>query len=218
MLDLLSPLSPSPGGETGFDRLAAGFHALVPVLTQALIDELNVLSGLAEPHAVLGFLSAAYLSTVARELTSLMEKECEMALRDNTSSHKVKKHSAKCPATVGRCLLWSTTFTSFPVLCLPSKSDHLPVPVTVNILDDKLDSSGTNGDSVTVIKHPVMLYTVTRKEPRPSCAVSLLILYSSPYFLCLLYFGLFTIAEGKASQQGKKGGEKNNNNQIKCKL
>lgn len=104
MLDLLSALSTSPGGETGFDKLAAGFHSVVPVLTQALIDELNVLSGLAEPHAVLGFLSAAYLSTIAQELTSLMEKECEMALRDNTSSYKVKKYSAKCHATVGRYL------------------------------------------------------------------------------------------------------------------
>lgn len=34
--------------------------------------------------------------------------------------------------------------------------------------------------------------------------MSLLILYSSLYFLCLLYFGLFTVAEGKDSQQGKK--------------
>lgn len=27
---------------------------------------------------------------------------------------------------------------------------------------------------------------------------------SSPYFLCLLYFGLFTVAEGKDAQQGEK--------------
>lgn len=104
MLDLLSGWSISPGGETGFDKLAAGFHSVVPVLTQALTDELYVLSRLTEPHTVLGFLSAAYLSTVAQELTSLMEKECEMALRDNTSSYKVKKYSARCHATVGTCL------------------------------------------------------------------------------------------------------------------
>lgn len=104
VLDLLSALSTSPGGETGFDRLSSGFQSVVPVLTQALIDELDVLSRLAEPHTVLGFLSAAYLSTVAQELTSLMEKECDMALRDNTSSYKIKKNSAKCHATVGRCL------------------------------------------------------------------------------------------------------------------
>lgn len=104
VLDLLSALSTSPGGETGFDRLSSGFQSVVPVLTQALIDELDVLSRLAEPHTVLGFLSAAYLSPVAQELTSLMEKECEMALRDNTSRDKVKKNSAKCHATVGRWL------------------------------------------------------------------------------------------------------------------
>lgn len=104
MLDLLSTLSTGSGGETGFGKLAAGFHSVVPVLTQAFIDELNVLTRLAEPHTVLGFLSAAYLTTIAQELTSLMEKECEMALRDNTSSYKVKKCSAKCHTTAGRCL------------------------------------------------------------------------------------------------------------------
>lgn len=104
VLDLLSALSTSPGGETGFDKLAAGFRSVVPVLTQALTDELNVLSRLAGPHTVLGFLSAAYLSTIAQELSSLMEKECEMALRDNTSSYKVKKYSAKYHTTAGRCL------------------------------------------------------------------------------------------------------------------
>lgn len=105
MVDLLSASCASPGCDTGFDRLVAGFHGAVPVLTQALTDELHVLSRLVEAHAIVGFLSAAYLSPVAQELTSLMEKECEMALRDNTSSSKVKKYSAKSPATVGRWLV-----------------------------------------------------------------------------------------------------------------
>ncbi|TNM89764.1 hypothetical protein fugu_003998 [Takifugu bimaculatus] len=100
VLDLLSALCTSPGCETGFDKLVAGFHCAVPVLTRALTDELHVLSRLVEAHTTVGFLSAAYLRTVAQELTSLMEKECELALRDNTSSYKVKKHSAKSPATV----------------------------------------------------------------------------------------------------------------------
>lgn len=103
MLDLLSALSSSPGGETGFDRLAVGFRSVVPALTQALTDELNVLSRLAEPHTILGFLNVAYLSTVARELASLMERECETALRDNTTlSSKIKKYSARSRATVGK--------------------------------------------------------------------------------------------------------------------
>ncbi|CAG00399.1 unnamed protein product [Tetraodon nigroviridis] len=91
VLNLLSALSTIPGGETGFDKLAAGFHSVAPVLTQTLMDELNTLSRLVEPRTVLGFLSAAYLSIVAQELTSLMEKECEMALRDNTSSYKINE-------------------------------------------------------------------------------------------------------------------------------
>ncbi|XP_073322833.1 uncharacterized protein KIAA0825 homolog [Pagrus major] len=98
---LLSALSLSPGGETGFDRLAAGFYSAVPALTQALTDELHVLSRLAEPHTILGFLNTAYLSTVTHELASQMERECETALRDNTTlSSKIKKYSARSRATV----------------------------------------------------------------------------------------------------------------------
>uniref|UniRef100_A0A3B4Y314 KIAA0825 n=1 Tax=Seriola lalandi dorsalis TaxID=1841481 RepID=A0A3B4Y314_SERLL len=86
---------------TGFDRLAQGFRFVIPALTQALTEELQVLSRLAEPHTILGFLNAAYLSTVARELASLVDRECEMALRDNTSlSGKIKKYSARSRATV----------------------------------------------------------------------------------------------------------------------
>ncbi|XP_027133664.1 uncharacterized protein KIAA0825 homolog isoform X3 [Larimichthys crocea] len=101
VLGLLSALSSSPGGETGFDKLAVGFRSVVPALTQAVTDELHVLSRVAEPHAILGFLNVAYFSTVARELASLMERECEMALRDNTTlSSKIKKYSARSRATV----------------------------------------------------------------------------------------------------------------------
>uniref|UniRef100_UPI0037E8A58D uncharacterized protein KIAA0825 homolog n=1 Tax=Semicossyphus pulcher TaxID=241346 RepID=UPI0037E8A58D len=101
LLLLLSAVSTSPGAETGFDRLAAGFRSVVPALTQALTEELHVLSRLAEPHTILGFINAAYLSTVARELASMMERECETALRDNTTlSSKIKKYSARSRATV----------------------------------------------------------------------------------------------------------------------
>ena len=103
MLDLLSALCSSPGGETGFDRLAIGLCLVVPVLTKALNDEINILLRLAEPHTILGFINAAYLSTVARELACLMEKECEMAFRDSsTLSSKIKKYSARSRATVGK--------------------------------------------------------------------------------------------------------------------
>lgn len=102
---LHSTLSSSPGSETGFDRLALGFCSVIPALTQALTEELQVLSRLAEPHTILGFLNAAYLSTVARELASLVERECEMALRDNTTlSSRIKKYSARSRATVGKWL------------------------------------------------------------------------------------------------------------------
>lgn len=99
-------LSSSPGGETGFDRLALSFHSVVPALFQALREELYVLTRLAEPHTILGFLNAAYLSTVARELTSQVERECETALRDNTTlGSKIKKYSARSRATVGKWLI-----------------------------------------------------------------------------------------------------------------
>lgn len=117
---LLSALSSNPGGETGFDRLATGFHSAVPALTQALTDELHVLSRLAEPHTILGFPNTAYLSTITYELASQMERECETALRDNTTlSSKIKKYSARSRATVGKCLFWkkmkSTSYFTLPV-------------------------------------------------------------------------------------------------------
>lgn len=102
MLDLLSALTSSPGGETGFDRLVAGLRSVVPALTRALTDELSVLVRVAEAHAVLSFLNAAYLGTIAQELASLMEKECEAALRDNTTlGSKIRKNSAKSNSTAG---------------------------------------------------------------------------------------------------------------------
>uniref|UniRef100_A0AAQ4QR00 KIAA0825 n=1 Tax=Gasterosteus aculeatus aculeatus TaxID=481459 RepID=A0AAQ4QR00_GASAC len=98
---LVSALSSSPGGESGFDRLAKGFRNAAPALTQALQEEIHVLSRLAEPCTLLGFLNVAYFSTVAQELASLMERESETALRDNTTlSGKIKKYSARSRATV----------------------------------------------------------------------------------------------------------------------
>lgn len=114
---LLSALSSSPGGESGFDGLARGFRHAVPALTRALTEELRVLSRLAEPQTVLGFLNMAYLDTVARELASLMERECEAALRDNTTlSGKIKKYSARSRATVGKWL--SVDIYSFHLIAI----------------------------------------------------------------------------------------------------
>lgn len=121
MLALLhSALSSSLGGETGFDRLASGFRSVAPALTQALREELLVVSRLVEPPAVLGFFNAAYLSTVARELASMMEKECETALKDNTTfCSKLRKYSAKSRATVGQCLFLFVSYAlcSFLLFC-----------------------------------------------------------------------------------------------------
>ncbi|KAM7416505.1 hypothetical protein PAMA_018520 [Pampus argenteus] len=98
---LHSALSSSTSSETGFDRLTMGFRSVVPVLTQALTEDLHVLPRLAEPHTILGFLNAAYLRTVACELASLVERESETALRDNTTlGNKIKKYSARSRATV----------------------------------------------------------------------------------------------------------------------
>lgn len=106
---LHSILSSSLSGETGFDRLALGFRLVIPTLIQALTEELQVLSRLAEPNAILCFLNASYFATVAQELSSLLERECEMALRDNTTlSGKIKKYSARSRATVGKWLFLDT--------------------------------------------------------------------------------------------------------------
>ncbi|KAM9391487.1 uncharacterized protein KIAA0825 homolog [Pholidichthys leucotaenia] len=102
VLDILhSSMCSSPSCETGFDRLAMSFSCATSVLTQNLVEELHVLSRLAEPHTILGFINAAYLSTLAEELASLMEKECKTAQRDNTvMGSKNKKYSVKSRASV----------------------------------------------------------------------------------------------------------------------
>ncbi|XP_076010214.1 uncharacterized protein KIAA0825 homolog isoform X2 [Genypterus blacodes] len=98
---LHSALSSGPGSEISFNRLAASFRSVVPALIQALREDLHVLSGLAEPHSILGFINVVYLGAVVRELASTIEKECEMAQRDNsTVSSKIKKYSARSRATV----------------------------------------------------------------------------------------------------------------------
>uniref|UniRef100_A0A669BAB5 KIAA0825 n=1 Tax=Oreochromis niloticus TaxID=8128 RepID=A0A669BAB5_ORENI len=113
---LHSTLSASQIGETGFDRLAMGFCSMVPILSQALKEELHVLSALAEPQTILGFINEAYLNTVATEFASLMERECETAHRDNTApSVKTKKYSVRSRATVD-LLLSPFSLCSLPVM------------------------------------------------------------------------------------------------------
>uniref|UniRef100_A0A3B3X923 KIAA0825 n=1 Tax=Poecilia mexicana TaxID=48701 RepID=A0A3B3X923_9TELE len=98
---LHSSMSSSPGGESGFDRLTTGFCNVVQHVTQALTEELQVLSRVVEPEVVLGFLNVAYFGAIAQEMTSQMEREFETAQRDNTAlSGKTKKYSVMSRATV----------------------------------------------------------------------------------------------------------------------
>ncbi|XP_019750172.1 uncharacterized protein KIAA0825 homolog [Hippocampus comes] len=102
MLALLHcAMSSSPANVTGFDRVTVAFRSVVPALTQALTEDLHILPRVVEQDAILGFLNASYLRPLARELTSLMERECETALRDNTMpGSKIKRYSSKSRATV----------------------------------------------------------------------------------------------------------------------
>ncbi|XP_017159060.1 uncharacterized protein KIAA0825-like isoform X2 [Poecilia reticulata] len=98
---LHSSMSSSPGGESGFDRLTTGFCNVVQHVTQALTEELQVLSRVVEPEVVLGFLNVAYFGAITQEMTSQMEREFETAQRDNTAlSGKTKKYSVMSRATV----------------------------------------------------------------------------------------------------------------------
>ncbi|CAL8248755.1 unnamed protein product [Merluccius merluccius] len=89
-------------GDTGFDRVASAFRAARPALIQAVREELHVLGRVTETHhAVVGFLDAAYLAPLARQLASMMEKESERALKDNTALRgRIRRYSAKSRATV----------------------------------------------------------------------------------------------------------------------
>ena len=100
---LRAALAPAPGGATGFSRLEEGLRRAAPPLTRALGEELHVLNGVAEPHAILGFLNAAYLGTLARELEVVMEREWETALQENTAPRsKARRISARAKASVGQ--------------------------------------------------------------------------------------------------------------------
>ncbi|XP_028839500.1 uncharacterized protein KIAA0825 homolog isoform X2 [Denticeps clupeoides] len=72
-------------GERGFERLFLGFQTASPSLCSMLAEDLQVLTGVgAEPHAILTFLNEAYLGTLSQELGALMQREFEVALKDNT--------------------------------------------------------------------------------------------------------------------------------------
>nr|XP_057927899.1 uncharacterized protein KIAA0825 homolog isoform X2 [Doryrhamphus excisus] len=98
---LHSAMCSSPPGVTGFDRVTMAFHSVTPALTQALTEDVHVLSKVAEPHTIMVFLNAAYLCPLAGELSFLIERDCKTALRDNTVlSGKIRKYSSKSRATV----------------------------------------------------------------------------------------------------------------------
>ncbi|XP_059406133.1 uncharacterized protein KIAA0825 homolog [Carassius carassius] len=85
-----------PGGQKGFDRLTLGFQTASPALCTMLREEMHVLNGVKEPHNIIAFLNHVYLNTVAQELGVLMDKEVEIALKDNTThSMKGGKMSSK---------------------------------------------------------------------------------------------------------------------------
>ncbi|KAF7687307.1 uncharacterized protein KIAA0825 homolog [Silurus meridionalis] len=73
-----------PDGESGFQRLAAGFQAVCPAFCDMLAEDIHVLSGMFEPHCILCFVNQAYLWTLAKELGLLLEKEMEV-LRDSSA-------------------------------------------------------------------------------------------------------------------------------------
>ncbi|XP_056448397.1 uncharacterized protein KIAA0825 homolog [Gadus chalcogrammus] len=100
---LHAALGSCPAGETGFDRVSSALHAARPALVTAVSEELQVLGGVTETlHAVLAFVAAAYLSPLARELASVMEREAETAVKENTTlSGRILRYSAKSKATVG---------------------------------------------------------------------------------------------------------------------
>ncbi|KAM8866056.1 uncharacterized protein KIAA0825 homolog [Synchiropus picturatus] len=94
-------MSSSSCGNTGFDRLSKGFSSMVGILIQTITEDLHVLTRLVEPHRTLAFLNAVYFSTLTHELASLIERESETALRDNTmAGSKMKKYTSMSRATV----------------------------------------------------------------------------------------------------------------------
>ncbi|XP_072520951.1 uncharacterized protein KIAA0825 homolog isoform X2 [Salminus brasiliensis] len=119
----------SPGGERGFDRLALGFQDVSPAFCSMLSEEIHVLNGIAEPHCILVFLNQAYLSTLTQELSSLMEKEVEATLKDNTAhggkaGKSTNKKSAVAPQEAPRRVR-NFCLTSHQLKCLTQLASTL---------------------------------------------------------------------------------------------
>ncbi|KAI4900758.1 hypothetical protein NFI96_031996, partial [Prochilodus magdalenae] len=100
----------SPGGERGFDRLTQGFQTVSPAFCAMLSKEIHVLNGIAEPHSILTFLNQAYLSTLTQELSFLMEREVEAALKDNTAHSGKTGRSSNKKSAVGQFALHTLLF------------------------------------------------------------------------------------------------------------
>ncbi|KAK7164992.1 hypothetical protein R3I94_003391 [Phoxinus phoxinus] len=147
----------SPGGEKGFDRLTLGFQTASPTLCSMLREEIQVLNGIAEPHNILAFLNHVYLNTVAQELGVLMEKEIEMALKDNTThSSKGGKMSSKKSAVAPQDLPRrgrNFCLTSHQLRCLTQlTSTLLELEQTVEDLATHLGFLNCAGESVCSVK------------------------------------------------------------------
>uniref|UniRef100_H3B7S1 KIAA0825 n=1 Tax=Latimeria chalumnae TaxID=7897 RepID=H3B7S1_LATCH len=99
--DLLQASMLSCCGEANFDQVVLGYQSVTPILCTMIKEDLYTLSRITEPFSVLKFINETYLDKFAEELSILMERLCDLQLKENVlHANKTSKISSKQKGSV----------------------------------------------------------------------------------------------------------------------
>ncbi|XP_060091671.1 uncharacterized protein KIAA0825 homolog isoform X1 [Heteronotia binoei] len=94
--DLLQKCILESNGETNLEKVVCGYENSIPTLCAMIKDDLYILGGLIEPSSTLKFINESYLDTITEEITILLEKLCELQVKQNALyAVKTSKSSKK---------------------------------------------------------------------------------------------------------------------------
>ncbi|XP_058843423.1 uncharacterized protein KIAA0825-like isoform X1 [Acipenser ruthenus] len=92
--DLLQNSVLSSPGETNFDKLVQAHQRGIPSICSMIKEDLQMLNGIMEPSMTLKFLNETYLSNITDELSTLIEKICDLQFKENVM-HATKMDKSK---------------------------------------------------------------------------------------------------------------------------
>ncbi|MGH0178551.1 UNVERIFIED_CONTAM: hypothetical protein FKN15_078015 [Acipenser sinensis] len=92
--DLLQNSVLSSPGETNFDQLFQAYQRSIPSICSMIKEDLQTLNGIMEPSMTLKFLNETYLSNITDELSTQIEKICDLQFKENVM-HAAKMSKSK---------------------------------------------------------------------------------------------------------------------------